>query len=151
MDSAKTDQSRPAVAAILSAVSRGIAAELADLEATKGQASARLRERIRYIVDRPAASMVITPLTGGMRGPEEWRRLTGQAFTDLRLTTLPTRPRIQYEDMLIRSTIREIAMLRIGEACRGVMDASQRVIWKLGQVAGMKREPWAPSSHPVNR
>lgn len=109
-----------------------------------------LRARVYYIVDRPIARVRIKPLQGRVTGPERWRRDVGNALADLRLFLIGSRPRAEYQNMLVRSAIAECARLEIEEALRPVFEPATRVEWQLGQIASMLRGPWASSRHPVN-
>jgi hypothetical protein len=110
-----------------------------------------LRAKVRYIVDRPIARVRIKPLQGAVTGPAQWRKDVGNALADLRLFLIGSRPRTEYQNMLVRSAIAECARLEIEEALRPIFEPAARVEWQLSQIASMRREPWAHSQHQVNR
>lgn len=110
-----------------------------------------LRAKVRYIVDRPIARVRIKPLLGTVTGPEAWRRDVGTAISDLRLFLIGSRPRSEYQNMLVRSAVAECARLRIEQHLQPIFAPAARVEWQLGQIASMRREPWAHSRHQVNR
>lgn len=120
-------------------------------KAPRTPAGNALRANVRYIVERPTAHVRIKPLQGHVTGPERWRRDVGNALADLRLFLIGSRPRAEYQNMLVRTAIAECARLEIEEALRPVSEPIARVVWQLGQIARMRREPWASSRHPANR
>ncbi len=130
---------------------RHAAATLTEIEANRGRARAELKARLLYITQRPPALVRIKPRSGEVRGPEGWRRDVGQACTDLRLTTLPSRPRIQYDQVLFRATVAELTKRRLLRRILPIDDIADRITWQIGRLAHMLREPWAPSWHDVNR
>lgn len=117
----------------------------------RSDAGDALRSKVRHIVGRPRSHRRIKPLQGHVTGPETWRKDVGAAMSDLRLFLIGSRPRTEYQNMLIRAAIAECARLEIEEALRPIFEPAARVEWQLGQIANMRREPWAHSQHQVNR
>lgn len=76
-----------------------------------------------------------------------------EAITDWRLFSQPSRPQQQnrrIEETLIRAAIAEILAIRLEAAYAPILTTLARIEHRVGVLADLKREPWAPASHPVN-
>lgn len=108
-----------------------------------------LRSRIREIVDRPQRFFAWS-VTGDVRGPDAWRRTVGEALQDWRLLSRHRRI-MTAEAELFRSGLAEILAIQIEGRLSPVFQPLQRIEWQTGKLAARRREPWAPSTHQVNR
>lgn len=86
-----------------------------------------------------------------MTGPDEWKAIVGEACAGFRLDCVGSRPRIQYEQALIRAAVSEVLSLRLQAAYAPIFGTLQKIERKVGVLASLRREPWAPATHPVNR
>lgn len=83
---------------------------------------------------------------------DEWAKHVTEACTDFRLNCIQQRPKLQYQDALIRAAVSEVAALRIEKALMPLLFGPLMRIEKLvGVLADLRREPWASPTHPVNR
>lgn len=82
---------------------------------------------------------------------DKWRRTVTEAHTDLRLRAIGNRAPIAYETALIRAMFAEIFRIRLEAAFAPIFNILQRIEWQVGALADLRREPWAPSKHPINR
>lgn len=86
-----------------------------------------------------------------MTAREKWQHHVAAALTDWRLFAIGPRPRIEYETALIRSAIAEILSIRLQAAYAPIFGALQKIERKVGALADIRAEPWAPATHEVNR
>lgn len=82
---------------------------------------------------------------------DNWRKTVSEAFADLRLNSIAPRPRLQYEEALLRAAISEILSIRLCAAYNPILAGLERIERKIGALADIRREPWAPALHEVNR
>lgn len=76
------------------------------------------------------------------------------ALTDWRLTAIPSRyhPIVEGSQReIIRSGVAEILAIRLEAAYAPILITLERIERRIGVLADIRREPWAPASHPVNR
>lgn len=107
------------------------------------------RARIQAIVDRPKG-LVAWSLTGDVSGPMAWRKAVGDALQDWRLLSRHRRI-MTAEAELFRSGLAEIITLRIEQQIASpILRPLRRVEWQAKMLTELRREPWAPSTHPVN-
>lgn len=86
-----------------------------------------------------------------MTARDQWRQHVAQALTDWRLFAIGPRPNINYEQEMIRSAIAEILSLRLQVAYAPIFGTLQKIEGKIGVLADLRAEPWAPATHKVNR
>ena len=86
-----------------------------------------------------------------MRARDKWQESVASALTDWRLFAIGPRPRIEYEQALIRSAIAEILSLRLQAAYAPIFGTLQKIERKVGTLADLRAEPWASANHEVNR
>lgn len=82
---------------------------------------------------------------------DRWRPFVGEACTDLRLCCIIPRPRIEYGEALVRATIAEVLSMRLRIAYTPLLAGLATIERKVGVLADLRAEPWAPASHPVNK
>ncbi len=95
-----------------------------------------------YHLDRVAAPRV------------KFMRDFAEAITDWRLMSGPPlrndqRGRLERE--LIRAAVAEILEIRLTAAYAPILTTLERIERRVGILADLRREPWAPAAHPVNR
>lgn len=82
------------------------------------------------------------------------RPIVAETLTDWRLTAIPSRTHpftVTVEQALIRAAIAEILAIRLEGAYAPILNRLERIKQRVGILADLRREPWAPASHPVNR
>lgn len=116
----------------------------------RSDAGDALRLRCQEIVNRPKR-LFGWSLTKQIPGPIAWQKSVKQSVQDWRLF-VESQPRIMTaEAEIFRSGLSEILAIQIEERMAAVFDPLNRIEWQLKAVADLRREPWAQSTHPVNR
>ena len=87
---------------------------------------------------------------GAMVAREKFRFEVAEALTGWRLGIIPPRPN-GAEVMIFREAMADIIRFRLRIAYMPLLQGLERIERRVGVLADLKREPWAPPSHEVNQ